>query len=149
MGQKGRPPKPIEQKRLLGNPGRRPLPKEGELAVLPAASSVPEPERPLEADGYLFWHRIWSAGIPWISPTTDVELLMMVCEAIDESRDLVERVRETQDKSDRRALRALNSEIVSNLSLLGFSPADRTRLNLAEVKRQSKLEQLMAMRDEL
>jgi hypothetical protein len=33
--------------------------------------------------------------------------------------------------------------------LLGFSPADRARLGLAEVKRQSKLDELMAKRDAL
>jgi hypothetical protein len=32
---------------------------------------------------------------------------------------------------------------VSNLSLLGFSPSDRSRLGLAEVKKMSKLEELM------
>ena len=34
--------------------------------------------------------------------------------------------------------------IHSGLGLLGFTPADRARLGLAEVRRQSKLEELMA-----
>jgi len=33
--------------------------------------------------------------------------------------------------------------IVSNLSLLGFTPADRSKLGVAEVKAQTKLEELM------
>jgi hypothetical protein len=33
--------------------------------------------------------------------------------------------------------------IVANLSLLGFSPTDRVRLGIAEVKKQSRLEELM------
>ena len=147
MSQVGRPPKPVEQKRLLGNPGRRPLPERSEVASIPGAVSVPEPGRTLGADGFVLWHRVWSAGIPWISPHSDVELLLMLCESVDERAGLVERVMETQDNSDRRALRAINAEITSNLSLLGFTPTDRTRLGLAEVKRTSRLEQLQSERD--
>ena len=44
----------------------------------------------------------------------------------------------------RRGLRELDKLIVSNLSLLGFSPTDRMRLGVAEVKKQSKLEELLA-----
>jgi len=147
MSQRGRPPKPVEQKRLLGNPGRRPLPDVAEVAVIAGASSVPEPARSLGSDGFTMWHRVWSAGIPWLSPHTDVELLLMLCESVDERADLVVRVRELGDNSDRRALRALNSEISSALSLLGFTPTDRTRLGLAEVKRESRLEELQRRRD--
>jgi len=148
MSQKGRPPKPVEQKRLLGNPGRRPLPDRSGVDVIPGAMVVPEPGRLLGADGFTMWHRVWSAGIPWLSPHTDVELLLMLCESVDERADLVVRVRELGDNSDRRALRAVNAEIASNLSLLGFTPTDRARLGLAEVKRESKLQQLQAKRDE-
>jgi hypothetical protein len=48
------------------------------------------------------------------------------------------------DPKDRRGLRELDRAIVSNLSLLGFSPSDRSRLGIAEVKKMSKLEELMA-----
>jgi len=145
MSQMGRPPKPVEQKRLLGNPGKRPLPDAVE--VLPAALSVPDPFRPLGADGFVLWHRVWTAGLGWISPVTDVELLMMTCESLDERAMLLEQVAEGKDSRDRRALRALNAEIVSNLSLMGFTPADRSRLGVAEVKAKSRLEEMMAKRD--
>ena len=147
MSQRGRPPKPVEQKRLLGNPGRRPLPDVAEVAVIAGASSVPEPARSLGSDGFTMWHRVWSAGIPWLSPHTDVELLLILCESVDERTALLERVLSSGDNSDRRALRALNSEISSALSLLGFTPTDRTRLGLAEVKRESRLEELQRRRD--
>jgi|AntAceMinimDraft_9_1070365.scaffolds.fasta_scaffold30404_1 hypothetical protein len=147
MSQRGRPPKPVEQKRLLGNPGRRPLPDVAEVAVIAGASSVPEPARSLGSDGFVMWHRVWSAGIPWLSPHTDVELLLILCESVDERTALLERVLSSGDNSDRRALRALNSEISSALSLLGFTPTDRTRLGLAEVKRESRLEELQRRRD--
>ena len=144
----GRPPKPIEQKRLLGNPGHRPLPKEGELQVLDAAVGIPEPERPLGTYGRKLWDRIWSNGISWISPVTDVELLLMTCEMIDERWNLRAKVIKDGVAADARRLDRLSQLIISNLSLLGFTPADRTRLGVAEVKAKSKLEELMARRAE-
>lgn len=147
MAQRGRPPKPVEQKKMLGNPGRRPLPDEDVMEVLPAAREVPDPPRSLAADGFTLWARIWQSGIGWVSPDTDIELLLMVCESLDERTVLVEQVKETRDPKDRRALRALNSEIMSSLSLLGFTPADRTRLGVAQVKAKTRLEEMIARRD--
>jgi hypothetical protein len=40
-------------------------------------------------------------------------------------------------------LRELEKSIYSNLSLLGFTPTDRSRLGVAEVKKMSKLEELL------
>jgi len=144
----GRPPKPIEQKRLLGNPGHRPLPKEGELVVLERADGIPEPERPLGTYGRQLWDRIWSNGINWISPVTDTELLLMTCEMIDERWNLRAKVLKDGTSSDARRLDRLSRLIISNLSLLGFTPTDRTRLGVAEVKKQTRLEELMAKRAE-
>jgi hypothetical protein len=148
MAQMGRPPKPIEQKRLLGNPGKRALPKEQEIVLLPQATSVPEPDRPLLKYGQEMWERIWGLGLTWISPQTDIELCLMTCEMIDERWNLRVKVMGSDDAKQRRALRELDRMIISNLSLLGFSPTDRMRLGVAEVKKQSKLEELLAKRQE-
>jgi len=67
----------------------------------------------------------------------------MTCEMIDERWNLRVKVMQTDDARLRRGLRELDRQIVSNLSLLGFSPADRSRLGVAEVKAASKLEELM------
>ena len=45
---------------------------------------------------------------------------------------------------DRVALRSIDDQIKSMLSALGFTPADRTRMGVAEVRAVSKLEQLQA-----
>ena len=140
----GRPSKPIEQKRLLGNPGKRALPDEGTIALIPMATSTPEPTRPLLKYGRELWDKVWDTGINWISSNTDTELLLMTCEMIDERWNLRVRVMTDNDPKDRRGLRELDRAIVSNLSLLGFSPSDRSRLGIAEVKKMSKLEELMA-----
>jgi hypothetical protein len=145
---KGRPTKPLEQKRMLGNPGKRTLPKEGELIQLDPIREIPEPPRPLGKYGLELWDRVWNMGSTWVSPTTDLELLLMTCEMIDERWNLRATVLRDGDPKQRRQLRYIEQAIVSNLSLLGFSPSDRTRLGVAEVKAKSKLEELMARRNE-
>lgn len=134
----GRPPKPIEQKRRTGNPGRRKLP-ETKMAIIGQAS-VPEPVRPLGQAGLMFWHRVWAVGFAWISLNTDIELLQMVCEQIDERQALRVRVLRDGDWRDRTALRALDAQVLDCLSLLGFTPVDRARLGFVEVKIQNELD---------
>ena len=145
--QPGRPSKPIEQKRLLGNPGKRALPDQSTITLIPMAESTPEPTRPLLKYGKELWDKVWDTGINWISPNTDTELLLMTCEMIDERWNLRVQVMTNNDPKDRRGLRELDKAIVSNLSLLGFSPSDRSRLGLAEVKKMSKLEGIIAKRE--
>lgn len=146
MAQMGRPPKPAEQKRLTGNPGKRKLPNEREIVLLPAAEVVPEPSRPLLKYGREVWDNVWSVGVNWISPNTDIELLLMTCEMIDERWNLRVKVMQSDDAKLRRGLRELDRVIINNLSLLGFTPADRTRLGWAEVKTKSKLEELLELK---
>jgi hypothetical protein len=140
----GRPTKPIEQKRLLGNPGKRALPEQSAIMLIPQATTAPNPARPLLKYGQELWDRVWESGINWISPNTDLELLLMTCEMIDERWNLRVRVMTDSNPKDRRGLRELDKQIVSNLGLLGFTPSDRSRLGVAEVKKMSKLEELMA-----
>ena len=142
----GRPAKPIEQKRLLGNPGKRALPDEDSVILLERAEEIPEPTRPLLKYGQELWDRIWGMGATWVSDKTDIELLMMTCEMIDERWNLRVKVMQNDDPRMRRGLRELDRQIVSNLSLLGFTPSDRARLGVAEIKAKSKLEELMERR---
>jgi len=141
----GRPSKPIEQKRMLGNPGKRALPS-GALEIS-MVTETPEPSRPLLKYGQELWDKVWGMGATWISPNTDSELLLMTCEMIDERWNLRVKVMQTDDFRLRRGLRELDKQIVSNLSLLGFSPADRSKLGVAEVKAISKLEELQLRKE--
>jgi len=147
MARTGRPPKPTELKRALGNPGKRPLPEPA--YYLDGVTSLPEPTRPLLEPGREMWDKVWTSGARWISPNTDHELLLMTCEMVDERWNLRIQVLKQNSPKDRKGLRDLEKLIINNLSMLGFSPADRTRLGLAEVKTQSKLAELLAKRDEL
>jgi hypothetical protein len=144
----GRPAKPTEIKRKLGNPGRRPLPDTGVVQYLDPVVSVPEPARPLLKYGMEFWDKVWGSGLTWISANTDAELLLMTCELVDERWNLRIRVMQSNDWRERRALRELDDRIIRNLSLLGFTPADRSKLGVAEVKAISKMEALKRRADE-
>ena len=145
----GRPAKPAEQKRLTGNPGKRALPDEQAVILLQQITEVPEPPRPLLKYGQALWDRVWAMGLTWVSDTTDLELLSMTCEMVDERWNLRVKVMQSDDATMRRGLRELDRQIISNLSLLGFTPSDRSRLGVAEVKKQTKIEELIAKRNAL
>lgn len=133
------PPKPAELKRQLGNPGKRPIPKPAEYLD----GGYIEPMRPLEWAGQQLWNSAMTVGANWIARNTDTQLLLMTCEQMDRRTELIAKIAETQEWRLYRALHDLEKMISSNLGLLGFTPTERTRLGLAEVKVRSKLEELM------
>jgi phage terminase small subunit len=137
------PPKPIERKRKTGNPGKRALPAVGTLIALPMAEQVPEPPRPLGPEGTKLWNRIWENGKTWISPISDIELVLLMCESMDERTQLRLIVLRGSDWRDRVALRSLESQLVSMISALGMNPTDRSKLGVAEIKAKGKLEALL------
>ena len=141
-----RPAVPVEKKRLLGNPGKRALP--GEDAVVLHQDSVVAPEG-LGSAGLRLWNRVFGEGEIWISSRLDVELLERTCRALDRLVVLDKLFEE--DPAERKTVMSINETeklLASNLGLLGFTPADRARLGLAEIKRQSKLEELLARNEE-
>ena len=139
------PPRPVEMKRKLGNPGKRAMPKEG--SVMEVEGGYREPLRPLGEAGYQLWAEVFGFGELWVSPKTDTQLLQMVCELLDRREILREEF--LADPTERKVnMSLLETEklIQSSLSLLGFTPSDRSKLGLAEVKAKSKLEELMDRR---
>lgn len=140
MPRTGRPPKPAEQKRLIGNPGKRPLTSSGnaEVVVLPPVTvepaAPPQPSRPLGSAGSVLWERAWQYAWRWMAET-DVELLLLTCEQLDERTHLrVSLIKDPANWRQRSQLRALEAAISSGLASLGFTPEARTRLALGEVK---------------
>lgn len=132
-------PRPLEQKKLLGNPGKRPLPK----GLPMIAGGYVEPARPLDFAGAQLWEAAMTTGEQWIARNSDTQLLLLTCEQMDRRSQLISKIEETQEWRLYRALHDLEKMISQNLSLLGFTPADRTRMGVAEVKVASKLEELM------
>ncbi len=141
------PPVPVERKKLLGNPGKRALP--GADAIVLHAGRVAPPEG-LGVAGSTLWSRVFDEGETWISPQLDLTLLERVCRALDRAAQLDEAF--IADPSDRKLVMSINETdrlIMSGLGLLGFTPADRARLGLAVIKRESIVEELSRMRSEL
>lgn len=142
MARTGRPPKPIEEKRRLGNPGKRALPDVAEVVALRPADGIPDRPGELLTAGAALWDRIWTAGAIWIAPQTDSEAVAEVCRLTDDVAAARERYRATRDPGDLRALTAVSKLLQEALAALGFNPTARTRLGVAEVKAQNKLEEL-------
>jgi hypothetical protein len=139
------PPKPAELKILQGNPGQRKIPRNDALA--PMEYGYTEPLRPLGEVGKQFWDSIFGAGELWISIRTDTALVQMVCELMDRRQTLTEQwYADPTDRKLNMSLLETEKQIISGLSLLGFTPSDRTRLGLVSAKTKSKLEELLALK---
>jgi P27 family predicted phage terminase small subunit len=156
----GRPPKPIEVKKKLGNPGKRPLPETPEPSSnkrLKPASNIPKAPRELGRKGKLMWATVWEAGqqTQHIAPLHDAQLILMLCQAVDEAEFL--RTELSSGNVDRvylmsngayaphpyvKELANLRTQITAWLSMLGFSPTDRSRLGIGEVVEESPLDEL-------
>jgi hypothetical protein len=136
MATRGRPPKPIEQKRRTGNPGRRPLPSMAQIAAVPAIEPDPVDLDPAATlDGVLEHGRAWLAS-------SDTVAVAMLRETLEERSALREIVMATHSPDARKSLRDIDKQIISELAALGFDPAARSRLGVAEVRAQSTLERL-------
>ncbi len=146
----GPPPKPNEVKRRNGNPGKKKLPVLANVIALPQISSAPIH---LSDTGQKLWLEI-SEMAPWIA-TTDGKLLIELCEKMDKKYELREKLAASDyvlytDKGYAYAnplfsmLNTVEGDIVKLLSLLGLTPADRSKLGVAEVKVRGKLEELLS-----
>jgi P27 family predicted phage terminase small subunit len=151
---RGRPPKPVEIKRKTGNPGKRPLP--APISIVPASEGPRAVPANLGVAGSDLWDAVWSAGTDWLA-SSDAPLVTILAELADE-RESWRLLAEADGPTFTTAtgyvaihpavsqIRAITKDMVAVLSLLGFSPTDRTRLGLAEVKRMSGLAELLERR---
>lgn len=137
MAPRGRPPKPVEQHRRTGTFDASRHGKGALHAVEPVSAS------PYELEAADIFADIMTAGAPWLA-RTDAIRLSMLRESLEERARLLP-VAESSTEA-RKQLRDLNREISEWLSLLGFDPAARSRLGLAEVKAMTALEDLKSRR---
>ena len=140
----GPAPVPNEVHRKRGNPSKKNLPDEATVHKLPGYSGtgpVPEPPRPLGERGREAWDRSWVHGHLWLSKTSDIEALTVLCEQLDEREALRKYVLENpNDWRQRGTLRSLEKQIIDGLQILGFTPTDRARMGIAEVRPESDAE---------
>lgn len=148
MSPNGRPPLPIERKQKLGTlrPGRLPAAGLTEVSRLPITEEIPAPPGHLQAKGRAFWGRSFQSA-PWLWQDIDLTLVEMTAETLDEREQLRGLIDGQPDNTRlRAALRAVDKQLVSNLSLLGFTPSDRSRLGLVEAKTKTWLQEAMERR---
>lgn len=158
----GRPPKPIEEHRLNGNPSKKKLPRKSDTVALLPADGVPPVPAKLAESGVTAWMRIWqSPAQRWLSPEIDHFVVERVCALVEEIEVLRaafmadpfvieesiapggQRVERLVVHSAEAALRRAEKQLSQELSSLGFNPTARARLGLAEVKRRSKVQELL------
>jgi hypothetical protein len=138
MARAGRPPKPLEQHKRTGtfNPTRH-----GQKSAL-AVVVEPVDRAPFELTAAEAFAAVMQDGVAWLA-RTDAPSLALLRSMLEEREDLREAAVAGSTEA-RKMLRDLDKQVMSLLSQLGFDPASRSRLGLAEVKTQSKLEELRA-----
>jgi hypothetical protein len=146
---KGRPTLPIEQKQRRGTLRADRLPDGLPALELVNENELPQPLRELGEAGFDFWQKVFETGGRWISHKTDITLCQIVAEQLDERDRLRALVMAENGSRERSGLRELEKALVSNLSLLGLTPSDRSRLGVAEVKAETKLEELRRKKEEM
>jgi phage terminase small subunit len=148
----GRPPAPLEHHRRVGRQGAkadgRPLPALSETQSLEPAILAPTVPAALDDAGAALWEAIWSHGLTWISPQSDLEMVMLACVMADDLSYARRMARTTRDDAAKWMAQAtaLGRNLQGILSELGMSPTARARLGVAEVKAKSILEQMAAKR---
>lgn len=157
----GRPAKPVEMHRAAGNPSKKklpdaPMPGHG----LPSVDGVPTPPS-LGPDGLALWSHVWTAGRTWLSPDSDQTIITLLCQAQDEHEEIRRQIAlgeiprfyvtangQMVTHPMVTQLANLRSQMTAWLAAIGFSPADRSRLGLAEVRVRDELDELMKRRAE-
>ena len=136
------PPKPAELAMLQGNPRQHKIKTND--AIAPMEYGYVEPPDDLRESGLELWNKIFGAGELWISIRTDTSLVAQVCRQMDRRDELSRRFwAEPESRVVNMSLLETEKAVVNGLSLLGFTPADRTRLGLVSARTKSKLQELM------
>ena len=142
----GRPPKPNEIKRLMGNPGGRPLPDLNVISHLPMAKEIPTPPENLNKSGLDLWNRAWGVAITWLSPVSDIEAIKNSCHLADANEAARDRYMISTEPADAKAYVAINKAYTDSLTSLGFDPVSRSRLGVAEVRAATSIDKLLEKR---
>lgn len=128
----------MPKQRTGAPPGRRHRPLQ---RTLPPGWTAPPPPRTLSRAGRKWWRTIWAAGATWMDEHIDSLMIERTCATVDQVATVQAHLNEvgrwyTTKQGVIAAhpgvadIRHMDAQITSALSLLGFSPADRARLNL-------------------
>jgi hypothetical protein len=143
----GRPPKPNELKRLLGNPGQRPLPDLNNITHLPMIKEIPPAPEKIGEVGKKFWDRAWSVAVTWLSAQSDIDAVENAARLADATEAARNRYMATTEPADAKAYVAINKAYTDALTSLGFDPISRSRLGVAEVRAATSIDKLLERRE--
>ena len=143
----------------MGGPGSGRRSKRGVVDVPAGQGTVAIPRRPvgLQQRGAREWGLMWAAGAAWLNPEQDYPWVEQACRAWDdiaEYRKLIRRDGKVQLGSQGQPVahpliaevKHCEKLIRECLAEIGFSPAARHRLALAQAKTAGKLDELAARR---
>lgn len=147
---RGAKAKPVERKRAAGNPGKRSLPgaptPSTALAVVRDGDCPAAPEH-LTDVGRATWVYLWNGGRRWMADSQDAIIASLTATKVEElatlrawlGTDVTRRWYETANGQvvTHPAVKQLEqgeAQLTAWLSILGFSPSDRARLGLAEIR---------------
>lgn len=151
-------PNEVKRRRGTLRADRVPQPITTIAALPPAlAVSLEEPPAHLGPAGAETWRRVAKHCVNWLAES-DMGAVQMLAEAMDKRSDLLARLQSEgwvlyTDKGYAYAhpaagqLQAVTEEVRKWMSSLGLTPADRSRLGVAEVKARSALQELAAKRE--
>lgn len=123
---------PIEEKRRLGNLGRRPLPEvQGTQPQLNAERALESPLGTLEA--------IIDHASVWLGET-DALAMSLLYEMLQEREEIKQEIK--SGEATRTQLRQLETQILALLRDLGLNPIARSKIGLSEVQAASTLDSM-------
>lgn len=156
---KGQPAIPLERRRATGQVNDlpdAPLPGEGLTG-----GEVPNAPETLNEHGLALWEHVWNAGKQWLAVESDRTIISLLCHAHQEAEELRlglengthQRVYVHANGSPVTTpwvtqLKELRVQMTAWLAAIGFSPSDRSRLGLAEVRVRDELDDLKRRRDD-
>lgn len=133
----GRKPKPVEAHKRTGT--YRKDRHGSNLALVEPVEQLPHKQTAHDAFEF-----VMGDGVGWLA-RTDAPALALLRSQLEEREGLRDLAYQGSAEA-RKQLRELDKQIISLLSNLGFDPASRARLGLAEVKAKSVLESLREKR---
>lgn len=133
MARTGRPPKPVEELRRRGT--ARPDRHGAALAVVAPVEPLPHEFSAAEA-----FDAVMSGGVHWLARTDAMALALL--RSNFQEREELHAAAVAGSTEARKMLRDLDKQLITLMAALGFDPAARSRLGLAEVKAKSKLQEL-------
>lgn len=153
MGTRGPIGRTSSETKRLGNPGKRAM-KDAVEVTQGRLPTAPDPDLGLADAGTMLWVHV--AALPWVT-ASDAALLARMCRLADlldqlEAQILADGIAyESRGRLYAHPVLNHRHEVEKRLSVymgaFGLSPADRTRLGIAEVKAQSKFDELLAKRE--